>query len=522
MVQHGHRRRPVPLLPQLAGRPEHPLRVADRPHRRAARRPARSSGRRRRSRRERDRLAQEYAALLDEDARRTFSRPAGPLADGVPVRRGAQVLLRLLVPDPLVEQDPRVRGAARRATASSRTARTSSSSRATRCSRRSTSSCCTWATGGQPLGPAALAADRRAAQGAARQARRLDAAAGAGRGARGDDRPDDGHALGRDHRARARVGAPAGRRHDAQRRGGLAGHGRGARARGPLDGRRSATCATARSSCAAARRRRGRRSSRRSGRRSPTSAASCPTPRSSAASTACRRSSAPAARRRRSSTGQLIRVDGTAGVVTVLEPDGARRWATHTRALDELRAERRAALRRQEREPRRAARAPASRCRPGSRSPPARSGTFMSPAGPRRRRRPGAGARHGRRRGCARRRRPRDRRGDAARRRSRTPCATRSPAGTPRWPRRPASGAAGGGALERRRRGQRGGHLRRPAGDLSCGCAGADDVCDAVRDCWASLYSAPAISYRARLGHAARAGDGRDRAADGRRRGLRA
>jgi pyruvate,water dikinase len=29
---------------------------------------------------------------------------------------------------------------------------------------------------------------------------------------------------------------------------------------------------------------------------------------------------------------------------------------------------------------------------------------------------------------------------------------------------------------------------------------GADGVCDAVRDCWASLYSPTAISYRARLG----------------------
>jgi pyruvate,water dikinase len=29
---------------------------------------------------------------------------------------------------------------------------------------------------------------------------------------------------------------------------------------------------------------------------------------------------------------------------------------------------------------------------------------------------------------------------------------------------------------------------------------GADVVCDAVRDCWASLYSAPAITYRAQMG----------------------
>lgn len=32
---------------------------------------------------------------------------------------------------------------------------------------------------------------------------------------------------------------------------------------------------------------------------------------------------------------------------------------------------------------------------------------------------------------------------------------------------------------------------------------GADHVCDAVRDCWVSLYSPPAISYRLRLGDAA-------------------
>jgi pyruvate,water dikinase len=34
---------------------------------------------------------------------------------------------------------------------------------------------------------------------------------------------------------------------------------------------------------------------------------------------------------------------------------------------------------------------------------------------------------------------------------------------------------------------------------------GAEHVCDAVRDCWVSLYSPPAISYRLRLGDAAHA-----------------
>ena len=50
---------------------------------------------------------------------------------------------------------------------------------------------------------------------------------------------------------------------------------------------------------------------------------------------------------------------------------------------------------------------------------------------------------------------------------------------------------------------------------------GAEHVCDAVRDCWVSLYSPPAMTYRARLGQAAdERGDGRRRPADGRRRGL--
>ena len=93
---------------------------------------ARSSGRPRRSRRERDRLAEEYGALLDEEARGDVRRAARALAHGLPVRRGAQVLLRLLVPDPLVEQAARVRRRCSPTTASSRTARTCSSSDAPR------------------------------------------------------------------------------------------------------------------------------------------------------------------------------------------------------------------------------------------------------------------------------------------------------------------------------------------------------------------------------------------------------
>ena len=78
--------------------------------------------------RERDRLAEEYGALLDDEARPAFDELLGALAAGLPLRRGAQVPLRLLVPHPLVEQGAGVRRAARDARRSSRRPRTSSSS----------------------------------------------------------------------------------------------------------------------------------------------------------------------------------------------------------------------------------------------------------------------------------------------------------------------------------------------------------------------------------------------------------
>ena len=63
---------------------------------------------------ERERLANEYGALLDDETRKGFDELLAR-ADGLPLRRGAQVPLRLLVPDQLVEQDPRLRRPARRA-----------------------------------------------------------------------------------------------------------------------------------------------------------------------------------------------------------------------------------------------------------------------------------------------------------------------------------------------------------------------------------------------------------------------
>ena len=217
-------------------------------------------------RRERERLAQEYAALLDEDARKTFSDLLALSQTVFPyveehkffcdywfltswwnkIREFGALLAAPRLPG---GRRGRVPALALRGVLGPRRAGAHVGDRRAAC------------------GPAALASDRRAPQGAARQARRVDAAARAGRGAGGGDRPDDDHAVGRDHRPRARVGAPAGRRHDAQRRGGVARHGRGGRRGWSARWSRSATCATARSSCAAARRRRGRRSSRRSGRR---------------------------------------------------------------------------------------------------------------------------------------------------------------------------------------------------------------------------------------------------------------
>ena len=170
VVQHGHRRRPVPLLRQLARRPEHPVRVADRARRRRSTRGRDVERPTEELERERDRLAEEYGALLDEEARGAVPGAARAVAHGLPVRRGAQVLLRLLVPVALLQQGPRVRRAARARTASSRTARTSSSCRATRPPRRSRSCALTWSTGGPPLGPQPLAADRRPPPRAARAA----------------------------------------------------------------------------------------------------------------------------------------------------------------------------------------------------------------------------------------------------------------------------------------------------------------------------------------------------------------
>ena len=79
---------------------------------------------------------------------------------------------------------------------------------------------------------------------------------------------------------------------------------------------------------------------------------------------------------------------------------------------------------------------------------------------------------------------------------------------------------AGGGALERGRRGQRRGDVRRPAGDVPVGARSRRRV--RARCATAGRAStAPRRSPTARGWAAGAAGDGRDGAADGRRRGVR-
>ena len=73
----------------------------------------------------------------------------------------------------------------------------------------------------------ALAADRCSPPADPGAAGRLDASAGTWRDARGGHRSDDHHAVGRHDRARAGVGSPAGRRHRTQRGCGFARRGRG-------------------------------------------------------------------------------------------------------------------------------------------------------------------------------------------------------------------------------------------------------------------------------------------------------
>ena len=163
VVPHGDGRRALPHLRQLVRRPDDPVRLADRlrrraeggrgdrasvgPHRGGAGAPrgrVRSAPRRRR--------AQGVRGV------------ARALADGLPVRGGAQVHLRLLVPHELVEQDPRVRRPARGARLPRRPRRDLPAVPPRGATPRSTSSC----SRGPPVGRrAARSTGRRSSPGGA-------------------------------------------------------------------------------------------------------------------------------------------------------------------------------------------------------------------------------------------------------------------------------------------------------------------------------------------------------------------
>ena len=244
VVQHGRRRRPLPLLRQLVRRPEHPVRLGGRPHPRAeGGRGGRAADRGDRARARPARRGVRRAARRPRRARRSTSCSASRARSSRTSRSTSSTA---------TTGSSRAGGTScassarcSRGTASSRTARTCSSSAATRSPRRSTSCC-------SPGRPAA----RRSARShwppiVARrkellaQARRVDAAAGDRRHARGDHRPDVDHALGRHHPARAGVGERGGGRRRADRRGRVAGHGRGPGAGRDRRRRASPRCATA-------------------------------------------------------------------------------------------------------------------------------------------------------------------------------------------------------------------------------------------------------------------------------------
>ena len=193
--------------------PSDPVRVDRRAHRRARSRGATSSARPRSSRASATASPTGYAELLaGRAARARSSELLAPVAHGVPVRRGAQVLLRLLVPD--VAGTTRSASSARcsPSTASSRTPRTSSSSRATRSCRRSRSWRCTGRPAASPLGPThwpPIVARRRELL-----AKLADWTPPPALGTMPEavERPDHGDALGHHARAPAGVGAGPGRR----------------------------------------------------------------------------------------------------------------------------------------------------------------------------------------------------------------------------------------------------------------------------------------------------------------------
>ena len=354
-----------------------------------------------------------------------------------------------------------------------------------------------WATGGAPLGPSSLAADRRPAQGAARAARR--AGRRRPRSARRPRRSPTRCRImlwGVTTAARAGVGERRRRRRSAHRRRRVA----RASSRAPRaswsTSRRSRASATATSSSA--------RSPRRPGRRSSPNVRAVVTDIGgvmSHAAIVCREYGLPAVvgtgrATAQIRTGQTIRVDGTSGVVTDPRRRRPRCPAVTPRRFGSCGG--RTA-------PRSAARARTSgellsiglngpvrlRGRPRARSAPSwrrRGSTARSlPRWSARRAATSTTARPPRRR--------------SARRCASLRCPTRSerssrPATTSSCARAAAeppvavrSSAIGEDSEEATFAGQQESFLW---------VRGLEQICDAVRDCWASLYTPRAITYRAR------------------------
>ena len=196
LVQRVHRRRLLPPPPQLGRRPDGPVR-------RAA--PVRGPGPRRHARRP----AHRGAAGRTGPHRVVVPRPAGhrrgagrvrpdarAVPAGLPVRGGPQVLLRALVHQPVLRQDPRVRRAAGPVRGAGR-----GRGRVPAAPHRGRPGAVRRDAGlgrGRPAaGRGPLPAHRGRAQADARGAARLVAAARPGPGARGAQRPGRAHALGR-------------------------------------------------------------------------------------------------------------------------------------------------------------------------------------------------------------------------------------------------------------------------------------------------------------------------------------
>ncbi len=206
MVQHGHRRRPVPLLPQLVRRPEHPY-ASIAAHINAVKQGQDVERPTEALERERDRLAAEYGALLDDEARQGFeellglSRTVFPYVEEHKFYCDYWFLMRFY-------NKIREFGALL-----ARNGYLADGEDIFMLSRHEAQMaleelCLMWATAARRSVPPT---GRRSwpGGGAAEEARGLDAASGARRHARVGQRPDGGDALGR-HSAAPRRGAESG------------------------------------------------------------------------------------------------------------------------------------------------------------------------------------------------------------------------------------------------------------------------------------------------------------------------